>query len=230
MNLPKETNWTSLLEEVTSTASYHKLVHFLRDEYAHKTIYPKKENIWQAFELTPYDKVKVVIFGQDPYHGPGQTHGLSFSVQPGIKPPPSLRNIFKELETDLGIPPAPHGYLKSWADQGVFLLNTVLTVRRGEPHSHKGKGWEEVTDFVIQRLNEREEPIIFFLWGNASQEKRKWIDETKHVVIASTHPSPFSAHKGFLGSKPFSQANEYLQKWNLSPIDWKLPDNPFETI
>jgi len=195
-------------------------------EYAEKTIYPAKENIWQAFELTPYEKVKVVILGQDPYHGPHQAHGLSFSVQPGVKVPPSLRNIYKELEDDLGIPPASHGYLKNWALQGVFLLNTVLTVRKGEANSHKGKGWEELTDHVIRALNEREDPMVFFLWGNASKQKRELINEEKHVVLTSAHPSPFSANRGFFGSHPFSKANQTLKKWDDLPVNWELPDNP----
>lgn len=218
------TTWEKILKEVQHTLSYQELTAFLMNEYEKETIYPAQEEIWTAFDLTPYEKVKVVILGQDPYHGVNQSHGLSFSVKPGVSIPPSLRNIYKELETDLGIQPATHGYLKSWAEQGVFLLNTVLTVRKGRPHSHKGRGWEQVTDEVIKRLNERSEPMIFFLWGKASQEKRKWIDETKHVVIASSHPSPFSAHRGFFGSRPFSTANTLLQEWGHAPIDWALPE------
>lgn len=226
MGLPQVNDWTPILEEAMDTTSYHHLKEFLIKEYTEHTIYPAKENIWQAFQLTPYEKVKVVILGQDPYHGPHQAHGLSFSVQPGIKVPPSLRNIYKELENDLGIPPATHGYLKNWALQGVFLLNTILTVRKGEAYSHKGKGWEEVTDHVIRKLNEREAPMVFILWGNASREKASFIDDTKHLVLTSTHPSPFSAHRGFFGSHPFSKANKALENWNDLPIQWQLPDNP----
>lgn len=224
--LPQVNDWTPILEEAMDTASYSRLREFLIEEYSHQIIYPEKENIWQAFQLTPYQKVKVVILGQDPYHGPHQAHGLSFSVQPGIKIPPSLRNIYKELNSDLGIQPASHGYLKEWALQGVFLLNTVLTVRKGQPNSHKGKGWEQLTDHVIQKLSDREEPMVFFLWGNASKAKRELIDEEKHLVLTSTHPSPFSADRGFFGSRPFSKANEALIQWDLLPIDWKLPETP----
>ncbi|WP_277630410.1 uracil-DNA glycosylase, partial [Atopococcus tabaci] len=190
------------------------------------TVYPDMYHIWKAFEWTPYNKVKAVILGQDPYHGPNQAHGLSFSVQPGVKVPPSLKNIYKELESDLGIPPVDHGYLRSWAEQGVLLLNTVLTVRKGEPNSHRGKGWELVTDEVIQRLNEKETPVVFILWGNASIQKRELIDESKHYVLTSPHPSPFSARKGFFGSRPFSKTNELLQESGQEPIDWRLPEDP----
>ena len=181
-------------------------------------------HIWEAFELTPYNKVKVVILGQDPYHGPDQAHGLSFSVQKGVKLPPSLVNIYKELQDDLGIPIAKHGDLTSWAKQGVFLLNTVLTVRSGEANSHRGKGWELLTDAVIRALNEREEPVVFILWGNASIAKKVFIDTTKHVVITSPHPSPLSSYRGFFGSKPFSKTNEALKSFGMEPIDWRLPE------
>ena len=226
MSLPVENDWLPILEEATAQPSYQELRKFLKTEYKEHTIYPDMYDIWTAFEWTPYSKVKVVILGQDPYHGPRQAHGLSFSVQPGVPLPPSLRNIYKELESDLGIPPVSHGYLKQWADQGVFLLNTVLTVRAHQAHSHRGKGWEELTDFVIEKLNEREEPMVFILWGGAAKAKRQKIDETKHAVITSVHPSPLSAYRGFFGSRPFSQANAYLTNWGQEPIDWQLPETP----
>jgi len=225
VTIPVENEWKPVLKEATDTESYSKLREFLKEEYAHHEIYPEMNNIWQAFEWTPYDDVKAVILGQDPYHGQGQAHGLSFSVQPGVKIPPSLRNIYKELYNDLGIDPVDHGYLESWAKQGVLLLNTVLTVRAGQAHSHRGKGWEEVTDYVIEELNERDKPIVFILWGNAAKAKRTMINEDKHVVITSTHPSPFSAHKGFFGSKPFSKTNQALISSGQEPIDWDLPSS-----
>lgn len=226
MRLPVENDWKTILEEATDTESYEKLREFLKEEYSSNTVYPDMYHIWKAFEWTPYNNVKAVILGQDPYHGPNQAHGLSFSVQPGVKVPPSLKNIYKELESDLGIPPVDHGYLRSWAEQGVLLLNTVLTVRKGEPNSHRGKGWELVTDEVIQRLNEKETPVVFILWGNASIQKRELIDESKHYVLTSPHPSPFSARRGFFGSKPFSKTNELLQASGQDPIDWRLPEDP----
>lgn len=228
MGLPEVKNWQPILEDAIATEKSKQLKKILTEEYREQEVYPPMEQIWQAFEWTDYEEVKVVILGQDPYHGKNQAHGLSFSVQPDVKIPPSLRNIYKELETDLGLKPPLHGYLESWAKQGVFLLNTVLTVRKGAPHSHKGLGWEEITDEVIKKLNEREKPLIFFLWGNASKQKRALIDEKKHVVFTSTHPSPFSAHKGFLGSRPFSKANEQLKNWNQTPIDWSLPEIPHD--
>lgn len=228
MGLPEVKNWQPILEDAIATEKSKQLKKILTEEYREQEVYPPMEQIWKAFEWTDYEDVKVVILGQDPYHGKNQAHGLSFSVQPDVKIPPSLRNIYKELETDLGLNPPLHGYLESWAKQGVFLLNTVLTVRKGAPHSHKGLGWEEITDDVIKKLNEREKPLIFFLWGNASKQKRALIDEKKHVVFTSTHPSPFSAHKGFLGSRPFSKANKQLKNWNQTPIDWSLPEIPHD--
>ena len=197
---------------------------FLKKEYSNYTIFPEKDNIWTAFQWTDYEDVKVVILGQDPYHGEGQAHGLSFSVQPQVKIPPSLKNIYKELEDDLGIPPVSHGYLKSWAEQGVFLLNAVLTVREGQANSHRGKGWEELTDFAIASLNERKEPIVFILWGASARKKQALIDTTKHYILTSPHPSPLSAYRGFFGSKPFSKANELLIASGQEPIDWQLPE------
>ena len=215
-------NWKELLGAEWDKPYFKELQSFLDQEYAEHTIYPPREEVGSAFRLTPYDAVKVVILGQDPYHGPGQAHGLSFSVKPGVKIPPSLRNMFKELEEDLGCPIPSHGYLEKWAKQGVLLLNTVLTVRAGEANSHKGMGWERFTDTVIQKLSEREKPIIFVLWGKPAQAKLKLIDTSKHYIIQSTHPSPLSAHRGFLGSRPYSQINEQLVSMNEKPIDFCL--------
>lgn len=223
MTIPITNSWQPILEEVTKEENYSQLRKFLKEEYKEQIVYPEMFDIWTAFQWTPFDEVKVVILGQDPYHGPGQAHGLSFSVQPGINIPPSLRNIYKELQDDLGIKPVNHGYLENWAKQGVFLLNAVLTVRAKEPNSHRGKGWEEVTNFAIESLNKREEPIVFILWGAAARKKRNLIDESKHFVLTSAHPSPLSAYRGFFGSKPFSQTNEYLVNSGQEPIDWQLP-------
>ncbi len=223
MNIPITNQWQPIVEEATQTASYRSLREFLKSEYQTQTIYPDMDNIWTAFQWTDFADVKVVIIGQDPYHGPGQAHGLSFSVQPGIKIPPSLRNMYKELKEDLGIEPVEHGYLKGWAEQGVFLLNSVLTVRGGQAHSHRGKGWEEVTDFAIASLNKREQPIVFILWGAAAQKKSVLIDESKHFILTAPHPSPLSAYRGFFGSKPFSKTNELLRQSGQKPIDWSLP-------
>lgn len=223
MTIPVENDWLPILQEQMRTTSYQSLEQFLAQEYQEAIIYPEIQHIWQAFEWTPYNKVKVVILGQDPYHGPHQAHGLSFSVLPNVKIPPSLVNIYKELESDLGIPPASHGYLEAWAKQGVLLLNTVLTVQKGQAHSHKGKGWEELTNAVIKKLSDRNQPMVFILWGTPSIKKRALINETKHVVLTSVHPSPLSAYRGFFGSKPFSKANEALTKFGEQPINWQLP-------
>jgi uracil-DNA glycosylase len=186
-------------------------------------IYPSGAQIFNALDSTPFDKVRVVILGQDPYHGPGQAHGLCFSVLPGVKVPPSLVNIYREIEADLGITPPHHGYLQSWADQGVLLLNAVLTVERGQAGSHQGKGWERFTDAVVQLLNDERESLVFMLWGSYAQKKGSVIDRRKHLVLRAPHPSPLSAHRGFLGCRHFSQANEYLQQNQQSPIDWSVP-------
>ncbi|WP_144479235.1 uracil-DNA glycosylase [Cytobacillus oceanisediminis] len=219
-----QNGWAPLMAEEFEEAYYLDLREFLIEEYQNKTVYPDKEDIFNALRYTDYDKVKVVILGQDPYHGPGQAHGLSFSVKPGVAIPPSLRNMFKELKADLGCEIPNHGYLKKWADQGVLLLNTVLTVRKGEAHSHKGKGWETFTDKVITLLNERQEPVIFILWGKPAQSKLKLIDESKHKIIMSAHPSPLSARRGFFGSKPFSRVNEILREWGRQEIDWQIDE------
>lgn len=217
-------DWQNVLADQFEAPYYLKLREFLKEEYSTQKIHPDMYHIFEALELTPYDKVKVVILGQDPYHGVNQAHGLSFSVQPGVKIPPSLRNIYQEMQNDLGISPVQHGNLVSWAKQGVLMLNTVLTVREGQAYSHRGQGWEQMTDAVIKRLNEREKPIVFILWGKPAQEKIKMIDTSKHAIIKSVHPSPLSAHRGFFGSKPFSKTNQLLVEWGESPIDWQLPE------
>ena len=217
-------SWQDVLEEEFTKEYYLNLRHFLKQEYKEQTIYPDMYHIYSALELTPYEEVKVVILGQDPYHGPKQAHGLSFSVQPNIKTPPSLMNIYKELQTDLGYPPVSHGFLESWAKQGVLLLNTVLTVRAGQAYSHRGQGWENLTDAIIKKLNDRDKPIVFILWGKPAQEKVKMIDTNKHIIIKSPHPSPLAAHRGFFGSKPFSKTNQALEQLGETPINWQLPD------
>lgn len=197
----------------------------MKEEYQTKTIYPNTYDIYNALHYTAYENTKVVILGQDPYHGPGQAHGLSFSVKPGVNPPPSLQNIFKELHADIGCDiPNNNGYLVPWAEQGVLLLNTVLTVRRSVPNSHKGVGWEIFTDKVITTLNQRERPIVFILWGKHAQEKQQLITSAQHFIIKSPHPSPFSANRGFFGSSPFSRANEFLKQIGSPEIDWKIPN------
>lgn len=213
-------DWDTILKEEFGKPYYLLLRQFLKKEYTEQIIYPPMDDLWTAFKLTPYNDVKVVILGQDPYHGPGQAHGLSFSVKPGVKIPPSLRNMFKELEADIGCRIPGNGTLTGWAAQGVLMMNTVLTVRQGEAHSHRGQGWENFTDEVIRQLSEREQPIIFILWGRPAQEKKKLIDTTRHAIIESVHPSPLSASRGFLGSRPYSAANRILEAWGETPIDW----------
>ncbi|MFM1653218.1 uracil-DNA glycosylase [Brevibacillus sp. B_LB10_24] len=218
-----ENDWESLLEADFQAEYYVRLQQFLDEQYRQEVVYPERDDLFSALRLTSYADTKVVILGQDPYHGPGQAHGLSFSVKPGAKIPPSLKNIYKELQDDLGCYIPNNGYLVKWAEQGVLLLNTVLTVRAGSPNSHKGKGWENLTDQIIQLVNRREKPAVFMLWGNHAQVKRPLIDENRHCILSSAHPSPFSARKGFFGSKPFSAANRFLQKIGSSPIDWQIP-------
>lgn len=218
-------DWQEILEPVFESKEYADLHQFLRSEYATKTVYPDMYHIFQAFEWTSFKNTKVVILGQDPYHEPNQAHGLSFSVLPGNQVPPSLKNIYKELETDVGATPVNHGYLKAWADQGVLLLNSVLTVRAHQAYSHRGKGWELLTDQAIKALSQRG-GVVFILWGNAAKSKRNFIDESKNVVISSVHPSPLSAYGGFFGSRPFSQANQALLKFGETPINWQLPSDP----
>ncbi|TAA72965.1 uracil-DNA glycosylase [Planococcus salinarum] len=215
-------DWQEVVGEEFDKPYYLKLREFLKEQYETATVYPPKDEIWSAFEHTAYKDVKVVILGQDPYHGPGQAHGLSFSVKPGVKIPPSLRNIFKELNDDIGCEQPSDGTLTKWADQGVMMLNTVLTVRQGEAHSHRGKGWETFTDEVIRTLSDREEPVIFVLWGKPAQTKKGLIDLARHDVIEAPHPSPFSARRGFFGSRPFSKVNSLLQQRGEPPIDFCL--------
>lgn len=215
-------DWEPLLEPEFHKDYYLKLREFLKDEYTTKTIYPDMYDLFNALKYTPYEKVKVVILGQDPYHEPGQAHGLSFSVKPGVPQPPSLQNIFKELHDDLGCAIPRHGCLIEWARQGVLLLNTVLSVRRGAANSHKGKGWEQFTDAVIRDLNARETPIVFILWGRNAQAKEVLITNPQHFIIKSSHPSPFSAHYGFFGSHPFSRANHDLESAGETPINWQI--------
>ncbi|UYO35505.1 uracil-DNA glycosylase [Bacillus zhangzhouensis] len=217
-------SWWAVMKSEFEQPYYQELREWMKKEYRTQIVFPKPEDIYRALHLTPYEKVKVVILGQDPYHGPGQAHGLSFSVQPGVKHPPSLRNIFQELKDDLGCPVPNHGSLVSWAEQGVLLLNTVLTVRKGEANSHKGKGWERVTDRVIDVLNQREQPVVFVLWGRHAQNKKERIDQNKHYIIESPHPSPFSARNGFFGSRPFSRVNMYLKQIGFEEINWCIKD------
>ncbi|GEB31232.1 MULTISPECIES: uracil-DNA glycosylase [Brevibacillus] len=218
-----QNDWAPVLAGEFEKPYYLKLRQTLKEEYQTQTIYPDMYHIFTALHLTSYEQAKVVILGQDPYHGPGQAHGLSFSVKPGIKPPPSLVNIYKELQSDLNCAIPEHGYLSHWAKQGVMMLNTVLTVRASNPNSHKGIGWETFTDQIIHLLNEREKPLVFILWGKHAQEKAAFIDKKKHCIIASPHPSPFSANRGFFGSRPFSRANAFLRSQGMEEIDWQLP-------
>lgn len=218
-----EEGWKTALADEFRKDYFRQLKAFLLHEKQNgETIYPPGGQIFSAFDSTPFDKVKVVILGQDPYHGKGQAHGLCFSVQMGVKPPPSLVNIYKELYSDLGIQTPTHGYLQAWAEQGVLLLNALLTVRAGSPGSHRGKGWEQFTDAVIQKLNEDREGLVFMLWGKYAQEKGAHIDRERHLVLASPHPSPYSANSGFFGSKHFSKANAYLKARGTKPVDWSL--------
>ncbi|PTQ57922.1 MAG: Uracil-DNA glycosylase, family 1 [Candidatus Carbobacillus altaicus] len=216
-----QNDWQTVLEDVLVQPFYEELRAFLKDEYRRYTVYPKMHDLYQALHLTAFAGTRVIILGQDPYHGPGQAHGLSFSVPDGVPFPPSLKNIFLELEQDLGIKEPLSGNLTGWAKQGVLLLNTILSVRAGEPGSHRGRGWEKLTDTIIARLGARHEPLVFMLWGRYAQSKRPLIDESRHLVIASAHPSPLSAHHGFFGSRPFSRANAFLVQHGLPPIDWE---------
>lgn len=214
-------DWNRLFQVEFKQPYFQQLQMFLEQEYANETVYPPKSQIWTAFDFTPFQDVSVVILGQDPYHGPGQAHGLSFSVNEDVSIPPSLRNMFKELVEDIHCEMPETGILTGWAKQGVLLLNTVLTVRKGEAHSHKNKGWEQFTDAVIRHLSNREKRIVFILWGKPAQAKKKLIDLNKHAVIESTHPSPLSAYRGFLGSRPYSKTNDLLKSWGQQPISWQ---------
>ncbi|UTW45503.1 uracil-DNA glycosylase [bacterium SCSIO 12696] len=216
-------SWLHVLKQEFEQPYMVNLKAFLQGEkQAGKVIYPKGGEWFAAFDRTPFDQVKVVILGQDPYHGPGQAHGLCFSVQPGIRVPPSLINIYKEIHTDLGISPPQHGCLNRWAEQGVLLLNATLTVERGRAGAHQGKGWEEFTDRAIAELNQQRDGLVFMLWGSYAQRKGALIDDSKHLVLKAPHPSPLSAHRGFLGCKHFSRANQYLQERGQQSIDWSV--------
>lgn len=217
-----QNDWAQYLEEEFEKEYYIKLRKALIQEYKTKTIYPDMHDIFNALHYTSYSDTKVLILGQDPYHGPNQAHGLSFSVKKGIPFPPSLRNMLKELRDDLGIPMPQHGCLEGWAKQGVLLLNSVLTVRQGEPNSHRLLGWHLFTDRVIEVLNEREQPVVFILWGKYAQEKLRMIDSGRHFVLTAPHPSPLSANRGFFGSRPYSKTNEFLRSIGQKEIDWAL--------
>ncbi|MCL6415832.1 uracil-DNA glycosylase [Aestuariirhabdus sp. Z084] len=222
-----EPQWQAVLQGEFEQPYMQQLRSFLVEQkHQGKTLYPKGEEIFNAFNTTPFDQVKVVILGQDPYHGEGQAHGLCFSVLPGVRIPPSLINIYKELQRDLGVPPVAHGYLMPWARQGVLLLNSVLTVERAQAASHQKQGWETFTDRAIAELNSRREGIVFMLWGSYAQRKGAFIDETRHLVLRAPHPSPLSAHRGFIGCGHFSSANAWLEQQGLGPIDWQLPASP----
>jgi len=223
MEVKIEASWKAVLKEEFAKPYFQQIALHLKTEKAQgKIIYPPGSLLFNAFNTTPFSNVKVVILGQDPYHGPGQAHGLCFSVANGVPPPPSLVNIFKELQDDIGIPVPRHGNLTHWAQQGVFLLNASLTVRAGEPMSHSKIGWATFTDTVIQKISDGKKNVVFLLWGKFAQEKRLLIDETKHLILRSVHPSPLSAHAGFFGCKHFSKTNEYLTSKRIDPVDWSL--------
>lgn len=216
-------DWDRVLKEEIDSESFKQLQAFLAQEYATRTIYPSMVNIYNALRLTPYHEVKAVILGQDPYHGPGQAHGLAFSVQKGVPVPPSLQNIYKEMAQDIGFKIPHHGCLTGWAEQGVLLLNTVLTVRAGQAGSHKGMGWEQFTDAVIEKLNERERPIVFMLWGRNAAQKKPLITNPAHLVLTAAHPSPLSAYNGFFGCRHFSEATRFLNQQGMN-IDWQISE------
>lgn len=222
---PLDSSWLKYWEELAKRPYMVQLRQFLHSQWQKgATIYPDPELYFSAFQATPLNQVKVVILGQDPYHNPEQAHGLSFSVRPGLKIPPSLRNIYKEIERDLGITPSEHGFLKSWSQQGVLLLNSVLTVEKGKPASHRNKGWELFTDEIMKIVNENTKQTVFLLWGSYAQKKGQMLDRKKHLVLEAAHPSPLSARRGFSGCSHFSLSNEYLKKHGKIPIDWSLPD------
>ena len=215
-------DWDEILKGLFESEKYLSIRKFLAKEYSEREIYPSMYDIFNAFKITPYKSVKAVILGQDPYHEPNQAHGLCFSVKEGVKLPPSLVNIYKEIKSDLGITQPNSGNLTKWANEGILLLNTTLTVRRGQANSHKDCGWTWFTDEVIKLLSKRAEPIVFILWGGNARSKKPLIDRSKHFIIESAHPSPLSAYNGFFGSKPFSKTNEFLKEIGVSPIDWDL--------
>jgi uracil-DNA glycosylase len=221
LNIPD--GWKPLLKDEISKPHFEKLAQFLKEERRKYQVFPPEQEVFTALELTPYQEVKVLLLGQDPYHNEGQAHGLAFSVRPGTPIPPSLLNIFKELQADTGIPIPNHGSLKSWARQGVLLLNAVLTVRAHQPNSHKNKGWERFSDAVIAAVNEKPGPIVFLLWGNYARKKTSLIDTDRHVVLQAAHPSPLSANRGYFGSRPFSKTNAVLVRAGKEAIDWQIP-------
>lgn len=221
MNIKIEESWKKVLKDEFEKDYFKKLSQFVKNEYLNSTVFPNPKNIFKAFEITPFDKVKVVIIGQDPYHGLGQANGLCFAVSDGQKLPPSLVNIFKEIESDLKIETIKNGDLSRWAKQGVFLLNSVLTVKANSPASHQGLGWETFTTAVIEKLSEQKENLVFILWGNYAKQKGQVIDRSKHLVLESPHPSPFSANSGFFGCKHFSKTDKYLKEKGLIGIDWR---------
>ncbi len=220
-------SWHAALDPETRKPYWAELAKFVIEERKTQTVFPPAADVFNAFRYTPLDKVKVLLLGQDPYHGPGQAHGLCFSVRPGVTPPPSLKNIYRELESDLGIPPVKHGYLVSWAQNGVMMLNTVLTVRKGTPKSHANKGWEKFTDAAIRAINDQKRTVVFLLWGADAKKKIPLIDTTRHVIVQSAHPSPYSEHL-FFGTKPFSKVNAALTAAGEEPIDWQLPEKASE--
>ncbi|WP_157520307.1 uracil-DNA glycosylase [Microbulbifer agarilyticus] len=233
MQVPEEfkihSSWYAVLESQFGQQYMSELQTFLQQEkQAGKSIFPPSAQVFNAFNSTPFDQVKVVILGQDPYHGAGQAHGLCFSVMPGVRVPPSLKNIYKEMESDLGIAPPNHGCLQPWAEQGVLLLNATLTVEESKAGAHQGRGWEQFTDAAVHALAEQRDGLVFILWGSYAQKKGGFIDDRRHLVLRGPHPSPLSAHRGFFGTRPFSQANAYLQQRGDAPIDWSLP--PAETL
>lgn len=215
-------DWDEKLKVIWDSEGFKKFYQLVEDEYKNKIIFPPKDHIFEALKLTSFKDTRVVIVGQDPYHGEGEAHGLSFSVQKGVKIPPSLQNIYKELNDDLGIPPKNNGDLTNWAKSGVLMLNAVLTVVKDTPASHRKLGWERLTDYIIKTLNEKEEPVVFILWGNFAKEKMSLITNPHHLILTSPHPSPFAARYGFFGSKPFSKTNEFLKSKGLKEIEWDL--------
>ena len=216
-------DWAEKLSAEYKKPYYRELFQFVKEEYSKVVVYPPSEDIFNAMHLTPLSKVKCVILGQDPYHEPGQAHGLCFSVKPDIKIPPSLENIYKELHDDIGFKIPNHGYLEEWAKQGVLLLNTVLTVQAHRAFSHRGKGWEQFTDAIIRTVNEIDRPVVFLLWGKPAQEKKALLNNPKHLILEAPHPSPLSAYRGFFGCRHFSKANEFLVRNGETPVDWTLP-------
>ena len=218
-------DWDEKLKVIWDSEGFKKFYKIVEEEYKNKIIFPPKDHLFEALKLTSFKDTRVVIVGQDPYHGEGEAHGLSFSVQKGVKVPPSLQNIYKELESDLGIPPRNNGDLTGWAKSGVLMLNAVLTVVKDTPASHRKLGWERLTDYIIKTLNEKEEPVVFILWGNFAKEKMSLITNKHHLILTSPHPSPFAARYGFFGSKPFSKTNEFLKSKGLKEVEWNLDKN-----